>query len=227
MSTINQLFDFFLPRFCNSCRNKLSTKELFLCEYCISTIKRADSELLNHEFNRKFYKDKIISGFTSLYIFQKDQALQNLVHNLKYNGSFRVGIFLGKLIGKELQNTINKWNANLILPVPLHHLKKAERGYNQSYYICKGIQKYSNAKVNTSILQRKRYTESQTTMDLKERKNNIENAFQISKSAMVKSKRIIVVDDVITTGATITECGKLLLDEGADMVFALSLAIAE
>ena len=110
MSTINQLFDFFLPRFCNSCRNKLSTKELFLCEYCISTIKRADSELLNHEFNRKFYKDKIISDFTSLYIFQKDQALQNLVHNLKYNGSFRVGIFLGKLIGKELQNTINKWN---------------------------------------------------------------------------------------------------------------------
>jgi len=227
MSTINQLFDFFLPRFCNSCRNKLSTKELFLCEYCISTIKRADSELLNHEFNRKFYKDKIISDFTSLYIFQKDQALQNLVHNLKYNGSFRVGIFLGKLIGKELQNTINKWNANLILPVPLHHLKKAERGYNQSYYICKGIQKYSNAKVYTSIIQRKRYTESQTTMDLRERKNNIENAFQISKSAMVKSKRIIVVDDVITTGATITECGKLLLDEGADMVFALSLAIAE
>lgn len=227
MSTINQLFDFFLPRFCNSCRNKLSTKELFLCEYCISTIKRADSELLNHEFNRKFYKDKIISGFTSLYIFQKDQALQNLVHNLKYNGSFRVGIFLGKLIGKEFQNTINKWNANLILPVPLHHLKKAERGYNQSYYICKGIQKYSNAKVYTSIIQRKRYTESQTTMDLRERKNNIENAFQISKSAMVKSKRIIVVDDVITTGATITECGKLLLDEGADMVFALSLAIAE
>ncbi len=227
MNYLNNVLDFFLPRFCNSCKNKLSANELFLCENCLSTIKRADPELLNLEFNRKFYKDKIISDFTSLYIFQKDQPLQDLVHHLKYKGSFRVGIFLGELIGKELQKIIDEWNSDIIVPVPLHHLKKAERGYNQAYYICKGIRKFYKFKVESSILKRNKYTESQTTMDLKERKNNIENAFHIKKPKLIKSKKIIVVDDVITTGATVTECGKLLLDAGAEKVFALSLAIAE
>lgn len=227
MNRLNQFFDFFIPRFCAACKSQLQYNETYLCTNCLENINIADAVRLDHEFKRKFEKDGIISAFTSSYIFEKDKPLQHLIHSLKYEENFKIGIYLGKKAAEICRRVIENWQADYLIPVPLHHLKKAERGYNQSYFIAKGFSSALNIKVNNNILKRKRYTNTQTELTLTERKNNIMDAFEPRNSKLIKAKHVILVDDVITTGATISECGKVLLMQGASRVSAISVAIAD
>ncbi len=227
LNRFNQLLDFFLPRLCVSCFSRLDYNENYICNNCFGEINKPDLIRLQHEYNRKFADDKIISGFTSAFVLEKDKALQHLIHSLKYNENFRIGIYLGKIVAQLCREIIMEWNADYIIPVPLHHLKKAERGYNQSFYIAKGIGSTLNIKLSHSKIKRKRYTSTQTALSLVERRDNIKDAFELKNTRSVHGKKIILVDDVITTGATISECGKILLTEGAAKVFALSVAIAD
>jgi ComF family protein len=220
-------FDFILPRFCVSCSAKLNPLEDSFCDNCLNKIARASESRINHEYERKFKNDHMISGFFSLFVFEKDKELQQGIHALKYNGRFRVGIFLGNLLGEQLQKTHPDWKIDLIIPVPLHQLKKAERGYNQSYYIAKGLNKILKCELKENHLKRIKFTESQTTMNITERKENIAGAFKVKTISGLRNKNILLIDDVITTGATITECGKILLDSGANKIYTASVAIAD
>lgn len=226
MSFVNQFFDFFLPRFCPSCNKKLEPSEYFICSTCIDKIKLAETEFLENEYKRKFAEEKIIADFVCLYVFEKDKELQHIIHSIKYNGNFRLGTYLGKFIGSKLKEKISGWSADFIIPIPLHHLKKAERGYNQSYYIAKGISSIYNIPIMARAIKRNRFTPSQTALNLDERKENIQDAFTFKMKKKLSGKKIILVDDVITTGSTITECGKVLKESGAEKVYALSTAIA-
>jgi ComF family protein len=226
-SAVTSFFDFFLPRFCPSCNKKLSADEVVVCPYCLSKIKLAEDERIKSEFNRKFSSDGIISEFISLYVFEKDKELQHIIHSLKYNNKFLTGKFLGSLISNQLKEKINGWKIDYITPVPLHHLKKADRGYNQSFYIAKGLSKGLTIPISEGFIKRKKYTKSQTTMSLKERQENIEGAFKAKRNLNLKDKNILLIDDVITTGSTIGECGKILLSAGANKVYAASVAIAD
>ncbi len=222
-----KLFDLFLPRFCCSCKTKLLTIEDTICQICFSKIQLASYERLNREFERKFQNKNIISDFFAPFVFEKDKELQYAIHSLKYQNKFQVGIFLGKVLATKIQSTRSDWKIDLIIPIPLHQLKKAERGYNQSYYIAKGMNKVLNVLCSDRIVKRKKYTESQTTMTLVERQENISDAFKIRNKKVVNGKTVLLIDDVITTGATISECGKILLDAGAKKIFAASIAIAD
>ncbi|MBA4406645.1 ComF family protein [bacterium] len=227
MNFLTPLIDFFLPRFCPSCRNKLSVKEEIVCTTCLSKIKHADKERLSHEFERKFSSGKIISGFTSLYVFEKDKELQHIIHGLKYDGKFQIGLYLGKLMGAELGNQFNEWKIDLLIPVPLHHLKRAERGYNQSAYIARGIRSVLKIPIDTKQVRRTRFTETQTNLNLTERRENLKDAFTGKGSNTLKGKTILLLDDVITTGATISECGRILFDKGTSNIYAASVAVAD
>lgn len=227
MEQLKQLFDFFIPRFCISCNTKLLSNETYLCNICFNEIHTPSLQRLKTEFSRKFEKDGIISGFVSAYIFEKDQPLQHLIHSLKYEENFRIGIYLGKKVAEIVKPTILNWGIDYLVPVPLHNLKKAERGYNQSYFIAKGISQILKTKINHKILKRKRYTNTQTELTLMERKNNIKDAFEVKNKKLIRNKIILLVDDVITTGATISECARTLINQGASKVFALSVAIAD
>ena len=223
----NNIFDFILPRFCCSCKTKLTSYQDTMCSDCLSKIQRSTSARLQREFDRKFAGKNIISEFYSPFIFEKDKELQHAIHELKYDKKFPVGIFLGKVLAAEFKlNQIN-WKFDLIIPIPLHQLKKAERGYNQAYYIAKGVGSTLKIKVSDRVVKRVKYTESQTTMNLNEREENISGAFKLKKSNDVRGKNILLIDDVITTGATISECGKILLEAGANKIYAASIAIAD
>ena len=224
---LTELFDFVLPRFCPACRNKLATAENTVCDSCLSKIKLADPEFIKSEYQRKYENKRIISGFVSQYIFEKDKELQHIIHALKYDKKFHIGIFLGESLGKHFKSQFQSWNINLIIPIPLHHLKKAERGFNQSYYIAKGISSQTSIAVKSNAIKRMRFTQSQTTMTLKEREDNVEGAFKVRKTENVKGKNILLVDDVMTTGATINECGKVLLEAGANRIYAATVALAD
>jgi ComF family protein len=222
-----ETFDFFLPRLCPACSKKLKLNEDTICKDCLNKIKLIEDERLEYEFKKKFENKKIISGFKAACIFEKDKELQNIIHAMKYQNRFKIGIFLGKLIGKQLTKNISNWNIDVILPIPLHTLKKAERGYNQSLYISKGLSKELDIPFSNKTIRRKRFTESQTRLNILEREKNVKGAFSTGNSKRIRGKNILLIDDVITTGATINECGDILLKNGAKAVYAASVAIAD
>ena len=221
------LLDFFLPRFCPSCKIKLNTNEMVICQECLSSIRVATKERIQLEFEKKFVKEKLISGFYAHFVFEKDKVLQHLIHSLKYEKRFQNGIFLGEIIGKALKERMIAWMIDCMIPVPLHPIKKAERGYNQSFYISKGISKQTGIPVKQNMLKRIRNTDSQTTMTFLERKDNVGGAFSVNIRNNIAGKNILLVDDVITTGATTSECAKALLKKSCSKVYAVSVAIAD
>jgi ComF family protein len=225
---LTNIFDFFLPRICPCCKAKLSSERECICLDCLKKIRPAEDELLRIEYKRDFEPKHYISDFTSAFIFEKDKEIQTLLHELKYNKRFLNGTFLGKQLAELKRDTIAKWNIDFIIPVPLHKLKLAERGYNQSYYISKGLSKKLNIPFKNKIIKRKRFTQSQTNLTRKEREENLDKAFSIiSNENSIAGKMILIVDDVITTGATTNECAKALLNAGAKRIYAASAAFTE
>mgnify|MGYP002639092981 CR=1 FL=1 len=216
--------DFFIPRFCTVCKIKLDTSNKFVCENCEIKIQFLSEEQIHSEFLRKFNSVNIIDDYTSLYIFEEKGSLQKLVHALKYENKFKIGIFLGKKLGNNKSEIFNSWDADFIIPVPLFNLKKVERGFNQSFYISKGINQVTNLPIKKNIIKRTKNTISQTTLTLEERKENLHEAFTLTNKKLVQNKKIIVIDDVITTGATVIEIAKRLKENGADKVFTASIA---
>lgn len=224
---LTDILDFFLPRFCPACKKKLINSESVICDKCFKSIQLAEQTRTDFEYNKKFASKKLVSGFTSLFVFEKDKELQEILHQFKYNKKYRIGIKLGMEIGRIRLTNIREWNIDLIIPVPLHHLKKADRGYNQSLYIAKGLSNQIKMNYNDSILKRKRYTESQTLKNISDREVNVRDAFSVRNKRSIKGKNILLVDDVITTGATLSECALQLLNKGSNKVYAVSVAIAD
>ena len=219
------LIDFFIPRFCPACKARLSHGVFYICDNCLLKIKKPEQERIKFEYKRNFSGTGYISDFTSLFLFEKDKELQQIIHALKYEKRFLLGVFLGKMLGEKIKKDFSNYQIDMVTPVPLHHLKKAEREFNQSYYIAKGICKITGIKSNSYFLKRIRYTESQTALNSTERKKNMSEAFICRKK--LNGENILIVDDVITTGTTINECGKALLKAGAGKIYAASAAIAD
>lgn len=222
----NLFLDFFLPRICISCNSKLSSNDKIICCECFNKIEKADEERIEKEFRRKFLKEEVIAGFCSAFVFYDDSVLQKIIHSLKYDHNYHVGKYLGLRSAEIMSEIIYGWEPDLILPVPLHSLRKAERGFNQSAEIAKGISKALKIPFRSKTLKRNKYTHTQTNFNLEERKENVHDAFSAKKGNIIKGAKVIIVDDVITTGATVTECGNKLLAAGAEKVFAVSVAIA-
>jgi competence protein ComFC len=222
---LNTLFDFFLPRFCPGCNKKLSTNEKPVCSECLSSILIADDFRLQFEYDKKFTSEKIIKDFYARYVFETDKTLQDIIHALKYKKQFKLGILLGEILSEGIKS--RNWKFDFIVPVPIHPLKKAERGYNQSDYIIKGLSKSLDIPYSTKLIKRTKHTESQTHLAMTERAKNVANAFKVKNPKLIKGKSFLLVDDVITTGATTQECGRALVNGGAKTVYACSVAIAE
>lgn len=218
--------DFVLPNSCQACGKKIHLNEVLLCNDCFRQIEHVKDDFTASQYERHFSKDKYISDYCAVYKFEKDSPLQTLLHNMKYKNHFRNGINLGQLTAKYNEIRMSRWNVDLIIPVPLHRVKKAERGYNQSLYIGKGISKTLNVKLSAGILRRKKLTDTQTKLHIDERRDNVEDAFEVKNLKLIDGKNILLVDDVITTGSTINECAKALLNSGADKIFAASIALA-
>ena len=215
------LIDFFLPRFCPGCNNKLSPKENPVCETCLSSLLVIDEEKLSDEYEKNFALSHFVDDYYAAYIFEIGKTLQHIIHALKYKKQFKLGIFLGQILGERIK--LRGWQIDIILPIPIHRLKKIERGFNQSDYLVKGITKELNITNSTNTIKRTRHTESQTRLNMAERAKNVYDAFKVRKPEKIMDKNILLVDDVSTTGATIQECAKILKQSGAKKVFACTV----
>jgi len=214
-----------LPRLCPGCDKKLTSNEDVICVDCLQSILITDDERLQIEFNKNFRSAQVIEDFYSKFVFETDKTLQHIIHALKYKQRYKLGYFLGRILAEGIQ--AKKWQIDFIVPVPIHRLKKAERGFNQSDYIAKGLSSVLNIPYATKLIKRIKHTESQTKLNMNQRALNVANAFKTKKQGEIEGKNFLLIDDVCTTGATMQECGIVLYKAGAKKIYASSVAITE
>ena len=162
----------------------------------------------------------------SLYEFNKGGGAQKLIHQLKYEGNKKAGVFLGKQLAYAIQDTDNFKQIDCIVPVPLHPKKEKLRGYNQSKYIVNGINEILQVKINTRSLIRVENTDSQTRKKRFSRWENMMHSFALRHPLKIKNKHILLVDDVITTGSTLEACAQKLLEVEDVKVSIVTIAVA-
>ena len=220
---LKSILNFVYPPYCIVCNSHLQQTGRLICDSCWNSFPMIDENYdIYDEIKSKISGPVYFSNAISVWEFSP--AIQDIIHYLKYQNfktlANRIGIFMANRL-KKLEFSKEK---TIIIPVPLHKTRMRERGYNQSALLCSVIASESNLPFNDQILQRIRYTQSQTKLNAAERIKNVQNAFKVSSPKEIESKIIVLVDDVITTGATINECAKELIKAGAEGVNLLSIA---
>lgn len=224
---LKDFFNLFVPSKCLHCGINLLEHENYICKSCIYKIPKTN-----------FYKDpqnvvsQIFWGRTELahafahYYFAKGSILQGLVHKIKYQGEKELAFELGKEMAFDLKDTEFNYNVDLIVPVPLHPKKEKKRGYNQSDWIAKGFAEVLGIECNKNVLKRVVYTSTQTKKNREQRWENVKDAFEIGNAKLLKNKHIVIVDDVLTTGATLEACANKLNQISGVKVSVVTLAYA-
>lgn len=159
-------------------------------------------------------------------LFSYSDELKKSIYRFKYNNKREYAKFYGEEMVRHLGDIINEWDADMIIPVPLHKSRLIERGYNQAELIAKELSKGVGIPVKKDVLVRNKKTKPQKWLNEKERKDNIEKAFTIRKN-IVKLKKVVLVDDIYTTGSTVDSCARELKDKGAEKVYCVSLSIGK
>lgn len=222
VSSLKDLFKLFFPNFCLGCKDGLLRGEEILCTRCLSELPKVDYfNILDNPLVNRFVGRVPVHYGWSLLKFQKTGIVQNLLHELKYNNHPEIGERLGRLLGLRLIELGLENQIDLLIPVPLHKNRKRARGYNQSAMIAKGISEVFNKPFSDEMMARVSSTKTQTKKSRIDRWENVNNAFRVMNRNVVQGKRLLLVDDVITTGATTEACAKCLLQAGA-----LSVSIA-
>lgn len=216
------------PKYCFACREGLIKGEETICSRCMIELPRTNYhfELKNALFKR--LDGRIPLSFAlAFFLFRKGGKVQQLLHALKYSNHPEIGEVLGEVYGEELKQANYGEKFNIIIPVPLHASRKRKRGYNQSEEFAKGLSKSLKVPFSGDALERIIKTETQTRKTKLKRWQNVSEVFQLKDQDQIFNKHVLLVDDVITTGATIEACAQVLLDNGCSSISIASIAYAE
>lgn len=201
------------PNTCAVCHEGLVPGEEVLCSSCLYNLPRTRAWLTTDNMvARQFWGRIPIELACSLFHFAKGSRYQHLLHLLKYAGRRDIGLYLGQQLGIELAQIADYSNISAIVPVPLHPKKQQIRGYNQSQAIAEGIALRTGWHIEPNVLIRQQFTQTQTHKNRDERMLNVANAFAIQQGEKLRGQHVLLVDDVITTGATLEQCAQTLLN---------------
>ncbi len=217
----------FFPNYCLACNNTLVKGEEIVCTMCIAEMPQ-NNHHLDHENSlhaRLVFRIPVIYAMAFLK-FAKNSRVQHLLHALKYKNHPEIGVFLGKVYGSKLIDAGFSSEFDLILPIPLHASRRRKRGYNQSEKFAEGLSKKLDIPFSDTLLERTINTQTQTKKSRLNRWENVSDVFLLKDSSVIKGKHILLVDDVITTGATIEACGQTLLNNGCSKLSIACLAEA-
>ena len=212
----------FYPHNCCGCGSDLLAKGNLLCARCIVNLPHTNfAKYANNPIEKLFWGRLSLVAAHCEFYFSKESLIQHLVHQLKYKGNSEIGVFLGELMAKSLMDS-NRFNPiDALIPLPMFPDKEKKRGYNQAAVICNGMSAIMNVPVVSNCLLRQRLTETQTKKHRAERWENVADSFVVVNANQLKGKRLLLVDDVVTTGATLEASGLLLLQiEGVQLSLA-------
>lgn len=231
MSTLQNIFSSALhllyPHICTGCGSDLLTENNLLCLRCINDLPHTNFARFNNNPAEKVFWGRIpVAAAHSEFYFAKASLIQQLIHQLKYKNNTAIGFYLGELMGKSLLESGRFNNIDYLIPLPLYPDKERKRGYNQAAVICNGMSATMNVPVSIGNVIRQRFTETQTRKHRTERWENVSGSFVINNPASLKGKKLLLVDDVVTTGATLEACGSILLQTEGVKLYIATLAHA-
>ncbi|MVN19977.1 ComF family protein [Mucilaginibacter arboris] len=201
------------PELCQACAKSLYRNEELICADCLYHLPYTDFHLnADNAVAQQFWGRVPLEAAAALLYFTKGSRVQNLMHQLKYKNKPEVGVYLGKLAGKRLLENPIFTSADMIIPVPLHKQKLLKRGYNQSLSFAEGLSEKLSIQAEVDNLVRITGTESQTKKSRTSRYENMKDVFSVKKPEKLADKHILLVDDIITTGATLEACCNVLLE---------------
>ncbi|MBS1607677.1 MAG: ComF family protein [Bacteroidetes bacterium] len=215
MITAKEIKDSFLhlwfPHICAGCGSDLLNKESTLCIRCITNLPETNfSAHAGNPIEKMLWGRIPLVSAAAGYYFSKESLIQHLVHQFKYKGNKELGLQLGRLLGKYLAQS-DRFNADAIVPLPLFDVKERKRGYNQATVLCDGIAEIMKIPVLKTVIKRPQHTDTQTKKGRLDRWQNMEGKFMLMDEKAITNKHLLLVDDVITTGATLEACGSELL----------------
>lgn len=208
--------------FCSGCFSKIGFSKSPICSCCGLPFINYKGE--NHLCSDCISREQYFSAARS--VGRYETPLRDAIHLFKYKGKIAVGKALGRLMAGFEYDSFNMRDYSLIMPVPLHQKRLRERGFNQSVVLASEVAVRHHINLDFMTLKRMVYTEPQVNLGRKERDSNVNGAFSITSSEGVNGERIILIDDVYTTGSTVRECARVLLENGAADVAVLTLARA-
>ncbi len=212
------------PQICFGCGTDQVEKNMPLCNQCIQDLPTTDFFSINENPVEKIFWGRVpVQSAGALLFFTKDSLVQTLITQLKYHHNKKVGILFGQLMGEAIAAEKKFEQIDLLVPIPILHSKMNNRGYNQSQVIAMGIQQVWNRPIVDDVLIKRSWSNSQTKKDRKARLQQVPDLFFLQNPACIKDKHLLLVDDVLTTGATLEAAIETLM---AGSPASVSIAVA-
>lgn len=215
------------PHVCDGCGSDLLNAESNLCIRCLYSLPQTNFEMHSGNPVEKLFwgRMQLVNASASFY-FTKESLMQRLMHQFKYRRNKDLGLQLGRIMGKVLKNSGKLDGIDALIPLPLYPKKERKRGYNQATVLCEGIAEICNIPVLKKVISRPQHTETQTKKGRIDRWQNIEGKFLLRDTLSIQDKHLLLVDDVVTTGATLEACGNELLLAGGVRLSIATLCVA-
>ena len=217
----------FYPHYCTGCGSDLLAKDNLLCLHCLASLPHTHFALFENNYVENIFRGRMpVKAAHSEFYFSKGQLVQQLIHLLKYKANKEIGYFLGEIMGNSLLSGSRFSNIDYVVPLPLYPDKEFKRGYNQAALICHGISAVTNIPTMENNIIRQHPTETQTRKHRSERWLNVDGSFAVKTISSIIGKNILLVDDVITTGASLEACGQAILNVAGTSLSIAALAHA-
>ncbi len=216
----------FFPHVCRSCFAEITQPDQYICTRCVSELPYTGfSERDANPVEKIFFGRVRIEAATSLLYFTPASSVQQLIHQIKYKGQQKLAVYLGKMMGLEILGSDRFQGPDLVVPLPLFRSREKQRGYNQAALLGMGISEVTGIPLAPKAIKRVRASATQTRKTRAERWQNMEGIFAVSPN-LEENRHILLVDDVITTGATLDACASALQQVKGTRVSIITLAYA-
>lgn len=238
ISLLGNILDFLMPRTCACCGDCLSGSEEMICSRCLFNLPWTDfwDHPYDNEMAKCFWHLIPIERCCSLYYHVKDTIAARPIYRLKYGNDTDIGIYLGEILGEKGMRNRFFEGIDAIVPIPIARKREKERGYNQSYIIAKGVQRITHLPIISDCVTRTVFVQSQTKKDRLDRRINVDHVYKLSDTyhdqdgkhpiSQLAGKHLLIIDDVCTTGATITSCAQELMKAGKMKFSVLTVSFA-
>lgn len=220
-----ELLDFFFPRSCALCGKRLSLQEQHICLSCYIHLPRTMFHTTEHSPLEKLFWGRLPIVRAASF-FHYSESTKEILLQLKYKDNPHIGEYMASQYAKEIVDSHFFDDIDVIVPIPLHWLRRIKRGYNQSEHIAKGISRVTGIPICTKAVKRNRNNKSQTRVMRHQRHDNVEDIFTLTRPEMLADKHILIVDDVTTTGSTINACAQEIAKAPNTRISVLTLAFA-
>ena len=209
----DSLLQLVFPHVCDGCGSDLLNEESQLCLRCLNSMPETNFEkYVSNPVEKIFWGRLSLVSATAHFYFTKESLMQRLMHQFKYRGNKDLGLQFGRLMGISLKESNRFDTIDALVPLPLFPSKEKKRGYNQATILCEGIAEILSLPVLKNIIIRPQHTDTQTKKGRIERWKNIEGKFELINAGAIQNKHLLLIDDVVTTGATLEACGCELLE---------------